>query len=697
MQRYTFFILFFLFIILPSYSFSQEAKIPIVVDGEHVEFFNDEKKIIAEGNVVINYKGTNLVADKVVVYLEKNDVIAQGNVRLEYEKGILEGDKIVYNFEKNTGTIINANIESPPFYSKGPFSKKISDRQLIMRRSYITTCDLDHPHWRVVSKRLLIFPEDRIIAEDASLFIGNWPIITLPRYVQVLNDRRPRVTVIPGKDKEWGLYLLTAWRFYLTKYASGRLHLDYRERKDSASGVDLHYESEGFGEGLLRTYYMHERNIQTRHLYNEPRDTEEKERFRVEYRHKWQIDPRRTVLWQYNKLKDAEFLKDYFEREHEIVSDPATYMQFTEAQDLYSLNFLMEKHINDFATTIEKLPEVSLETVNFKLGESRLYFKSDNKFSNLRKEEPGGAAFDDIVNRLDTFNNFTYPTKLGFLYVSPYAGSRSTYYSEDSNENKDVLRGIFYSGVDISTRFFKVFDVKGEFLGAEINGLRHIINPIVEYSYIHQPTVSNSHLHNFDSIDSISKQNSAAIALENKLQTKRGSTSIDLISHILSSSYFFEDKGLGGYFSDTLSSYLELRPLEGLRFDIDTDYDRKRGQVITNGTDFYIDKGDKFSLGVGHRYQRDEDNQFTFDVAYRVNPKWKFRVYERLDFTGGGLSEQQYTISRDLHCWLMDVIYSVDREKGESIWFGFKIKAFPELGFEFDTSYHEPKAGSQSY
>ncbi|MEW6009130.1 MAG: LPS assembly protein LptD [Candidatus Omnitrophota bacterium] len=703
-----FFIFFWLFnflsifLLLPA--FAQEEKMPIVVNGDKVEFMNEEKKIIASGHVVIEYKDTKLVADKVVVYSQTKDIIAEGNVRLDYEKGTLKGERVVYNFQDKTGSIIGANIKAEPFFGKSPISKKISERELIMRRGYITTCDLPKPHWRIAAKQTQIFPEDRIVAKDASFFIGNWPILTLPQFVQVLNDRRPRVTVVPGKDKDWGYYLLTAWRYYFNEGAKGRLHLDYREKKDFAHGIDLSYKPKDMGEGLLRTYYMHERAIQSKNIWAEDRNTLERERFRIQWKHKWQINDKTGLLWQYNKVKDSEFLKDYFFREHEIDKTPNTYAQLTQAHDLFSLNMLLEKRVNRFMSTVEKLPQAKLETTNFRIGSSKFYFKSDNDLSNLINQTAGQTTYDDITNRFDTFNKITYPTKVAFVYVSPYVGMRNTYYSKSQNENS-IWREAFYSGADLSTRFFRVFDVKGKFLGIDINRLRHVINPTITYAYIHKPSVSSSDLFNFDKIDSISKENSLNLALENKFQTKQkleasgkaSQENVDLITHILSTDYYLRDSGTGGHFADILNSVLELRPKKGFRIDIDTDYNRRRDAVITNNTDFYFDREDKFSLGVGHRYQKDQNNQFNFDVFYRINPKWKARVYERFDFTGGGLKEQQYILTRDLHCWLMEFTYRVDRDRGESVWLKFTIKAFPEVGFEFNNSYHEPKAGSQSY
>ena len=60
-----------------------------------------------------------------------------------------------------------------------------------------------------------------------------------------------------------------------------------------------------------------------------------------------------------------------------------------------------------------------------------------------------------------------------------------------------------------------------------------------------------------------------------------------------------------------------------------------------------------------------------------------------------GWKEQEYTISRDLHSWEMDVTYNLKKTEGETIWLIFRLKAFPEVAFGLDQSYHKPQAGTQ--
>jgi hypothetical protein len=58
--------------------------------------------------------------------------------------------------------------------------------------------------------------------------------------------------------------------------------------------------------------------------------------------------------------------------------------------------------------------------------------------------------------------------------------------------------------------------------------------------------------------------------------------------------------------------------------------------------------------------------------------------------------ERQYLLRRDLHDWIAELVYRVDREFGEEIFFTLTLKAYPELPIEFGESYHAPKMGSQS-
>jgi hypothetical protein len=109
-------------------------------------------------------------------------------------------------------------------------------------------------------------------------------------------------------------------------------------------------------------------------------------------------------------------------------------------------------------------------------------------------------------------------------------------------------------------------------------------------------------------------------------------------------------------------------------------------------------------LGVGHRYAYDNKTEGVIQLDCRLSEKWQIGSFHRItwkEVAGGvkrfnGVREIQYTLTRDLHDWLAQLVYRVDREFGEDLFFTMTLKAYPHLPIELESSYHQPKIGSQS-
>ena len=61
---------------------AEQAKDPVVCNGDKVEYFEDEKKVVGSGNVVITYQDITLTADEVTVWPETKAAEAEGNAKL---------------------------------------------------------------------------------------------------------------------------------------------------------------------------------------------------------------------------------------------------------------------------------------------------------------------------------------------------------------------------------------------------------------------------------------------------------------------------------------------------------------------------------------------------------------------------------------------------------------------------------------
>ena len=283
-------------------------------------------------------------------------------------------------------------------------------------------------------------------------------------------------------------------------------------------------------------------------------------------------------------------------------------------------------------------------------------------------------------------------------------------------------------------------------MGLNINWLRHVLTPTVSYAYVHLPTVSPELL-SFPAAGGTS--NSMTFGLENKLQTKRARgksrpQGVDLARSTISIPYTFQGHGnkQGGRLGDWAFDF-EFYPWPRLRVETDWTYPshfipgsrdaripawnldvvlvggqgQPRAQhapgiqaparqtfVAGPQTELALTPKGQWYLGYGHRYSQNDKTEDVLQFDVGLSEKWQIGTFHRLtwkEVAGGNkrffnLREYQYRLRRDLHDWIGEVVWRVDREYGEEIFFTLTLKAYPDLPFETSETYHQPKLGSQS-
>jgi hypothetical protein len=597
-----------------------------------------------------------------------------------------------------TGDFQGATILSKPYYGQSDFISKVGESKIVMGRGHVTTCDLDKPHYKMHAKKITMYGTEKMEAKGVRMMVGGVPLFYLPSFTQVMSSKKPVVTYTPGYDKDWGAFLLTTWGYYFNENLKGKIHLDLREKKGFASGADVDYKIPNFGGGLFKFYYMNQYTMSDRLWEDKSSKTIWRERYKIEWRHKWQIDNRTQFVSQYYKLSDPDFLHDYFERENDQDPNPQTFFLFTKNMDHGTLSFRMDKRINRFTSSVERLPEIGYSLSNQKIAGSNFYLQSDNLFSQLTYPNASPTEIRLHTTRLDSQNRISYPTKVSIFEFTPFVGQRETFYARTKDPSRyDIIRSVFETGATVSTKFYKTFDVQGRFFGVDIDKIRHIINPMAEYKYTHDPSFPADKLDVFDSaIDSLVRGHKIDFSLENRFQTKRNGNNVDLL-RILAKTDFLLKENIGKGSFNTVTSDIEFRPMEWLTFHSDSSYSAQDSRLTSANFEIYLNHGKKWMVNFGKRYERDVDDQITTEFTYVVNPKWRFRVYDRYDISGGGQKELEYTVTRDLHCWEMDVSYNETKGEGSEMWIVFRLKAFPEQVLDlFGTSFNKRKAGSVS-
>ena len=690
---------------------------PIVVDGDKVEYFEEENRIVAEGNVSITYGDIKLTCDRIEVNTKSQQALCQGNVRIDQPEGVMTGDRIRYDFIRKEGEIIGGEVKAFPWFGRAEETGKVAKNEYLLRNGWVTTCDLDMPHYRIKAGEIRVFPDEKVIAKNVVFYIGKIPVLWFPYYYHPIIQSRAKVQFIPGWNSDWGYFMLSAWRFYIQGNTRLDVLADYRTKKGFAEGANLYYYADdfllkGLGRGLLRTYFIHQNE---RGTYDPTPFRDEgkgsKLRRRIQWKHRIDFDPSTIGMLEFNKITDKYVLKDYFYNEFEETGKvPENYATIISTKPNYTVNLTVEKRFNDFYTVTEKMPEAKIDIPDQRLWETPLYYGSETSTTIFSKEYAHENKPPENVSRFDSFHKLSYVAKLGPLNLTPYGTFRETIYSRNKWHGGVFTRETLGAGLNTFCRFHRIFDVETDAFGLDINDLRHIIVPSAKYFHTHQPTVDKDNLYQMDDLDTLEKENGITFSLENKIQTKRGDAGkmepVDLVRFIVSTDYLFrmEKRKLEfkkeGKFKNLLFD-LELRPYTWLFLEGDLGITPKNQAVEKGSVEASFRPNEDLRLDLGYRYEKLAPlprNQLTFDLNYTVNPKWRLGLYERFNLEDGVVEEQQLSVTRDLHCWEVEFVYDVEGsnlvEDDFTVWLAFKIKAFPDLQLGLSRSFKTRPPGS---
>jgi len=696
--------LFVVFCLISIVGFTQDKKIPIIVDGDEVIYYKEAGKVIAHGNVVIKHEGKILKCDEVEYDVNAGKAYIDGNVKVIDGDSVLTGKSGIYYVDAKKAEIKDIRMEAAPFYGEAREGARVSDSQYKLKDGYITTCELDHPHYSFTSNNITVYPEEKIVARNVFVRVKGVPLFYLPYLSQSLKDKTFGVEFSFGKDKKLGPYALTKWRYSLNEENRGKLHLDWYTHRGYGKGVSHETNTKKFGSFFVNIYHIEDKLYELRkrdssfgQIYPErsgisPKYLED-DRYRVDISHDWKPADNLSIKSEYHKFSDAYFIKDFFERENENQSTQ-TYNLIDYSLPNSSLSLLTQKRVNHFNTELEYLPKLQYNFYDQSIGESPFYFQSTSSLSNMAYKT-ANSDVDNDASRFYAENEVSYPKKIGWLNINPYLKLHSAFYSNDINGDENIWRQAFGAGGTLSTKFYK--NLKGDFnfMGEKIDRMRHVVSPEVSYAYLHDPTVLNSKIFQFDGVDSLVRGDRVVFSLDNKIQVKSEERDWNLIYLRPSVGYNVNQEGKGTYFDDIFTDF-GFYPNTRLSLFSDSNYNFSQSRFTTFNTDLTFKEQEsledsKYSITWGHRYVHASSSQETVSLKYKLTSKIDFENYFRYEADTGDVEEQQYGLKFDLHCWWLRVGWNIDKVRTyneHKFWFVFTLKAFPErFNFGYDHTY----------
>ena len=188
----------------------------VILDADRVVYDEAGYRTTAEGDVRVRYENLSLRAPWADMDTSTQILRAQGSpvqpVVLHWQGRRLEGDLLEYNLQTREGVLRNPRGKVDAIFLRGGHlevvplekaverkwisarqAKKISgDEELVQwNQVTITTCKEPHPHYRLVAKRVVVFPGNKVVVRSPQVYIGDYNLFTYPfDYVVLLQGRK---------------------------------------------------------------------------------------------------------------------------------------------------------------------------------------------------------------------------------------------------------------------------------------------------------------------------------------------------------------------------------------------------------------------------------------------------------------------------------------------------------------------------
>jgi LPS-assembly protein len=670
--------------------------------------------------VMIRYGQAVLTADRATVNKQTGETTADGHVRIQQEDLTWIGEHSRYNFKTRQMEAAQFRAGKTPVFAAGEELRgDMTNRIYTGRNAYITTDDVDAPFEKIRASSIKIIPGKRIEARNATLYLGGVPVFYFPYYSRTLGERVNNFNFTPGYRSRFGPYLLGRYTWFWNDQFDGILHLDYRERRGVGVGPDLNAHFGRWGDATLKYYFLRDQDPGTNIITGLP-IPQNRQRLDFAYHAMpfTNFDVKAVARYQ----SDSRVTADFFEGEYRQNAQPNTFVEVNKLWQNFSLDAYVQPRLNDFLETVERLPEVKLTGFRQQLGPLPVFYESESSAGYYRRlfaaTNGPPAATNYSASRADTYHQLLLPqTFFGWLNVTPRVGGRLDYYGQSTGPggtNDDAYRGVFNTGAEVSFKASRTWPGMTNGLLA-LDGLRHIIEPSVNYVFVPAPHPGPNELPQFDyelpslkllpieypdynAIDSVDSQNTLRFGLRNKLQTKRDGQVEDLLTSEIYTDWRLRPRAGQTTFADVYSD-LTFKPRSWITFESQTRYDIADGIWRMAFHNLTLQPNDRWSWGLGHWYLRDDfsasptalgagNNLFTSTFFYRVNENWALRARHVFEARTGRMEEQSYSLYRDLRSWTTALTFRVlDNGTGPqdfSVALTFSLKAHPRFALGDD-------------
>lgn len=715
---------------------SSGPEAPWHIAADEISHDQTKDEYVAKGDVRISRLDRALTADFVRFNRTTMVARARGQVMMTAGDDVLTGSRMELDLNRETGTVYDGTvfIKANHFYLRGNRIEKTGDKTYRADKASATTCDGENPPWQITGRDLSVVIEGFGTVRHGTLWAGKVPVFYSPFLSFPVNRKRQTGLLTPeiGTSDRKGFEYNQPLFWAINDNSDATFYLHYMTDRGVKTGVEYRYVMDETSEGAVMFDFLDDRKVDdgsagtTDWGYDGGPDRTNDDRYWFRMKHDQKLPYGLSLAVDLDVVSDQDYLRE-FKKGYSGFKDTNAYFErhfgrslddYTDSTRVNRLNLnrrftafnlntevrwyddVTLRNSGDTDTTLQQLPSIQFAGIRQQVPGTPFMFDLDSEYTYFFRENT--TATEVTAHRADLHPRFYLPLHYeNMLSFEPSIGYRQTLWrvtGDDADGDDTFDRGLYDLRLDLSSDLFRVFDFDHFGFGKVL----HAVRPQVVYEYI--PEQEQGDLPEFDSIDSIERQNIVTYTLINTFtgkSFKKGNAPSDFTgknsdagpaSYMqfcrfkLEQSYDFNEasendssKWRNGESREPFTPVymeLELTPVPFVSLLADAEWstydDRFRSHNI--GLRLSNRRGDK--AYIEHRYNRDPedfDNEDDEEVLATESIYASFRTNLTRGFSAYGAYEGNIAQNDDFEtvvglvyqsqCWAVDLSYADEDEE----------------------------------
>ncbi len=498
----------------------------------------ETKIIVLYGQAKIKYGEIELEAEEITIDYEKSTIAAKGKLDSAgrrvgfpiFKNGeeVYETRDMVYNFKTKRAKISEVVTQQGDAYMYGDAVFKNEKNEILSKTNAYTTCNLEEPHYKIISQKSKAIPGDKVITGPFYMEFNGVPTPFGFAFGMFPSPRKSASgIIIPkyGEERNRGFFLRNGGYFFdINEYIKLAVTGDVYSKGSAALYLNSSYSKR----------YHHSGNFNFSFTNNKTSGKIEDKSSTKDFRITWSHSPQTKGTGRFSASVNAASSTYNSNNYLGVSANPATQLNNTSQQlssnISYSKTFAgtpfslgvnlrhsqnlgtgqVDLPLPDLSFNVNNLYPFKKSTTDFLANLSTRYtLTGTNKITNNLGKIGADATKDSIAPfKIENMGEFFKNSKKGFrsniplstsvkvlknFTLSPSVSSDQIFYFEKLQwgiDNKtsqpiiiDTIKGfnsIFnYSGsIGLNTRLYGMKN----FRKGSIKAIRHVINPNISYS-----------------------------------------------------------------------------------------------------------------------------------------------------------------------------------------------------------------------